>query len=118
MEIRLLNEEDDIDAVCGIYAASWKSTYRGIIPQEFLDNIDKEKWREGIQNSELISLVMMNGEKMIGTAPTVLPDSSVLRGLGKSSRSICFRITMEMDMADSFCRRRLTDCLRWDFQKK
>ena len=67
MEIRLL-EEDDIDGVCGIYAASWKSAYRGIIPQEFLDNIDKEKWREGIQNSELISLVMMNGEKIIGTA--------------------------------------------------
>lgn len=67
MEIRLL-EEDDIDGVCGIYAASWKSAYRGIIPKEFLDNIDKEKWREGIENSELISLVMMNGEKIIGTA--------------------------------------------------
>lgn len=48
MEIRLL-EEDDIDGVCGIYAASWKSAYRGIIPKEFLDNIDKEKWREELK---------------------------------------------------------------------
>ena len=83
MEIRLLNEEDDIDAVCGIYAASWKSTYRGIIPQEFLDNIDKEKWREGIQNSELISLVMMNGEKMIGTASYCASRFISLKGFGE-----------------------------------
>lgn len=83
MKIRLLNEEDDIDAVCGIYAASWKSAYRGIIPQEFLDNIDKEKWREGIQSSELISLVMLNGAEMIGTASYCASRFMSLKGFGE-----------------------------------
>lgn len=83
MKIRLLNEEDDFDAVCGIYAASWKSAYRGIIPQEFLDNIHKEKWREGIQSSELISLVMLNGAEMIGTASYCASRFMSLKGLGE-----------------------------------
>ena len=83
MKIRLLNEEDDFDAVCGIYAASWKSAYRGIIPQEFLDNIYKEKWREGIQSSELISLVMLNGAEMIGTASYCASRFMSLKGFGE-----------------------------------
>ena len=49
----------------------------------FLDNIDKEKWREGIQNSELISLVLLNGEKIIGTASYCASRSICLTGFGE-----------------------------------
>lgn len=35
MEIRKLTVDDDIDAISRIYAVSWKSAYKGIVPQEY-----------------------------------------------------------------------------------
>ncbi|MBS7008773.1 GNAT family N-acetyltransferase [Anaerostipes sp.] len=83
MEIRFLNKKDNIDAVCAVYEAGWKNAYRGIIPQEFLDNIKKEKWRAGIQNPELNSFIMLDGEKIIGTASYCASRFMSMKGFGE-----------------------------------
>ena len=46
MEIRLLNENDDLYAVSRIYKQSWKFAYQRIAPQEYLDNIPTGNWIE------------------------------------------------------------------------
>ena len=37
---------DDADAIARVHALSWKSAYRGIVPDEFLDAIDVDAWAE------------------------------------------------------------------------
>ena len=44
MEIRRFLKTDNIDNVSRVYAQSWKSAYRGIVPQDYLDNISENKW--------------------------------------------------------------------------
>ena len=44
MEIRPLRETDDRLAVSRIYEESWKSAYRGVIPQAYLDAIPVGRW--------------------------------------------------------------------------
>ena len=39
MEIRLFRESDNREAVSRLYAESWRSVYRGLLPAEFLDFI-------------------------------------------------------------------------------
>ena len=35
---------DDLEAVSGIYAKSWKHAYRGIVPQAYLDRLPEDFW--------------------------------------------------------------------------
>ena len=37
---------DDAAAIARVQATSWRDTYRGIVPQEFLDSIDVSEWTE------------------------------------------------------------------------
>ena len=37
---------DDAAGTARVHALSWKSAYRGIVPDEFLDAIDVEEWAE------------------------------------------------------------------------
>ena len=49
----------DADAVAALHAASWRSAYRGILPDSFLDHgLDDERraaWRERLQAAPLAS---------------------------------------------------------------
>lgn len=68
MEIRFLNKSDTPESVSYIYETSWKCAYKDIIPQSYLDNIEKGKWCKAIKNPDLCSLILLDHEKMIGTA--------------------------------------------------
>ena len=48
MEIRYITESDNRDAISRIYEESWKYAYRGIVPQEFLDDLPESRWVEKI----------------------------------------------------------------------
>ena len=39
MEIRYITPTDDIMAISRIYEESWKYTYKGLIPQDYLESI-------------------------------------------------------------------------------
>ena len=44
MTIRLIRPDDDRMAVSRVYEESWKTVYRGIIPDAFLDSIPVGHW--------------------------------------------------------------------------
>lgn len=68
MEIRPLTPEDDCAAVSRVYEESWKSAYRGIIPQEYLDGIQAESWSGAIDAPGRRSLIMLDSGKIAGTS--------------------------------------------------
>jgi len=69
MEIRRFLETDKIDDVSRVYAQSWKSAYRGIVPQDYLDSsIPEDRWSK-ILLGELSNLwVVSDGKRIIGSS--------------------------------------------------
>lgn len=68
LEIRRLHASDDRLAVSGIYEASWKYAYRDILPREYLESIPAGRWVSGLDFSDRIHLVMLDGGRYIGAA--------------------------------------------------
>lgn len=68
MEIRYITKNDNPLEISKIYESSWKYAYKGIIPQDYLDSIPTGQWADGINKSNLNSLVLIENGKMIGTA--------------------------------------------------
>ena len=68
MEIRYINENDDLYAISDIYEQSWKYAYKGMIPQSYLDSIPRGRWVNGIGKAGNTDLVMGENGRLIGTA--------------------------------------------------
>ena len=68
MNIRKINEKDDLKQISTIYEKSWKWAYKGIIPQNFLDKIPEGKWINHLKKSEMTSFVIEENDLLIGTA--------------------------------------------------
>lgn len=68
MEIRAVCTDDDRSALSRIYEESWKSAYRGIIPQSYLDSIAPGLWIPNFDRVGLYSLVLIENGSFIGSA--------------------------------------------------
>lgn len=68
MKIRKVNQTDSRYEISNIYEQSWKYAYKGIIPQEYLDSIPSGQWYGAIDNPDRRTLVMIDGDKIIGTS--------------------------------------------------
>ena len=68
MEIRKLRNGDDLFAVSRVYEESWREAYRGLLPQTYLDGIPAGKWVLYLEQSGQESLLLLDGEKIVGTA--------------------------------------------------
>ena len=68
MEIRRLRSGDDLFAVSRVYEESWRGTYRGLLSQEYLDSIPVGKWVPYLKQAGRESLLLLDGEKIVGTA--------------------------------------------------
>lgn len=68
MTIRPFSKDDDIYEISSIYESSWKSAYKDIIPQEYLDGIPSGHWADTLKSPSLYSLLMLDGNKVIGTS--------------------------------------------------
>lgn len=68
MEIRKINQTDSRTEISNIYEQSWKYAYKGIVPQEYLDRIPSGQWCSVIDNPDRHTLVMLDGDKIIGTS--------------------------------------------------
>lgn len=44
MEIRRFTVKDDLNEVSRVYAASWRAAYHGIVPQQYLEELDDTRW--------------------------------------------------------------------------
>lgn len=68
MEIRHMKQTDDRLAISHIYEESWKSAYKGIIPQSYLESIPAGQWASRLDTKERNTLVMIENGMFIGTS--------------------------------------------------
>ncbi|MDO4545047.1 MAG: GNAT family N-acetyltransferase [Bacillota bacterium] len=68
MEIRPLYKNDDRLAVSHVYEKSWKSAYRGIVPEHFLESLPEGRWADAVDSLQMHSLVLLDGENIVGTS--------------------------------------------------
>lgn len=68
MEIRYVKPEDDRLEISNIYEQSWKTAYKGMIPDSFLESIPKGKWCKGIDTPGRKAMVFIEDGKFIGTS--------------------------------------------------
>ncbi len=68
MEVRYIIPADDKMMISKVYEESWKSAYKGIIPQEYLDSIPEGRWAPNLDKQGLGTLVCIDNGNMIGTS--------------------------------------------------
>jgi len=68
MEIRYINQGDNLLEISNIYENSWKFAYKGIIPQDYLDSIPKGRWANSINKTGMNNLVLIENGIILGTA--------------------------------------------------
>jgi ribosomal protein S18 acetylase RimI-like enzyme len=76
----------DVDAIASLHLASWRTAYRGIVPDEFLNAVTLEsriaRWRRALSLSEsplVETTVAVDGDTVLGvcsSGPRHLPESS------------------------------------------
>jgi hypothetical protein len=55
-------------AIGTIYSRSWKTAYRGIVSQYYLDTLSGRHWSSVLADSRYDTYVMMDGGKYIGVS--------------------------------------------------
>ncbi len=68
MEIRTLTEGDDLMKVSNVYEQSWKSAYKDIIPQSYLDSIPVGRWATGLDKPDRHNIILTDGDIITGTS--------------------------------------------------
>lgn len=81
--IRKMNKDDDRLAISHVYEESWKYAYKGIIPQEYLDDIPKGNWVDYIDKQQQNTLVLIKENTIIGTASYCKSRYSDMLGFGE-----------------------------------
>lgn len=71
VHIRLANLED-ISKISSVLAVSWKTAYRGIVDDDYLNSLKSDHWVDfltsGLNKNSIFSMVMENNQEMIGVA--------------------------------------------------
>ena len=67
MEIRPIVPADRREDISRVYEESWKSAYKGIIPQTYLDSIPKGNWVPHIDDPDQHTLICVDGGSIVGT---------------------------------------------------
>lgn len=72
LNFRLATPEDAA-AIAQVHVASWRSTYRGIVPHPYLDLLDEgeftERWKDWLVSEETVSLLVAEaGNRVCGFA--------------------------------------------------
>ena len=68
MDIRKVNEKDDFNAIGEIYAQSWKTAYRGIVSQDYLDGLTGSNWAKVLSDRKNEAYVILEDKKYIGAS--------------------------------------------------
>lgn len=83
MEIRKVKRADDFDAIARIYALSWKTAYKGIVPQQYLDELSEERWATVLSDSPHEAIVAMDGGRYAGISSTCAARDEKMAGWGE-----------------------------------
>ncbi len=68
MEVRYITPTDDRMMISKVYEESWKSAYKGIIPQDYLDSIPEGRWAPSLDHPGWKTLVCIDNGKIVGTS--------------------------------------------------
>lgn len=79
--IRITN--DLASAVSHIYALSWKTGYKNIIPQDYLDNLSMERWTPFLKNSLFDGFVLKVKGEYVATSSISSARDEDMRGWGE-----------------------------------
>lgn len=67
-----ISEIDDIENISLVLALSWKTAYRGIVHDDYLDSLKDNHWVEfltdGLNNDSIFSMVIENNQEIIGAS--------------------------------------------------
>ena len=55
-------------AISRIYEESWKYTYKGLIPQHYLESIPEGRWVANLENPNWSTLVCVDSGRIVGTS--------------------------------------------------
>jgi len=83
MEIRKVTATDDFDAISRIYALSWKTAYKDIVPQQYLDELSENRWSDILRNSPNDAFVIMENGVYIGTSSICAARDEKMNGWGE-----------------------------------
>jgi len=63
---------EEISKISSVIAASWKTAYRGIVNDDYLNSLRSDHWVDfldsGLGNNSVFSMVIENNQEVIGTA--------------------------------------------------
>ena len=63
---------EDIDKISIVLAASWKTAYRGIVADDYLDSIREDRWVDfltaGLSNGAIFSMVLQENQEIAGAS--------------------------------------------------
>ncbi|WP_449316806.1 N-acetyltransferase family protein [Rubneribacter sp.] len=66
--VRRLNSGDDLRAVAGVYAASWRAAYRGLVPQAYLDALSPDDWTGSLAARARRTWIACEGGEVVGVS--------------------------------------------------
>lgn len=71
MQVRLAQHKD-IDAISSVLAASWKTAYRNIVDDNYLDSLPENHWVDflanGLDCKSIFAMVLEDRKHIIGGA--------------------------------------------------
>lgn len=68
MEIRFITPSDDRAALSRIYENSWRSAYKGIVPQDYLDAIPEGRWVKKFDIPGWETMICVEDGKPVGVS--------------------------------------------------
>ncbi len=68
MEIRHINQNDNLSEISRIYEESWKYAYKNIVPDDYLNRIPAGNWIPHLKDPEMNILVMLDKDQFIGVS--------------------------------------------------
>lgn len=83
LEIRGYRQTDDTDEISRIYALSWKTAYRGLIPDVFLDDISETRWSPLLEAKSNHMLLALEDGKPVGVSTYCEARGEALKGWGE-----------------------------------
>jgi GNAT superfamily N-acetyltransferase len=68
MEIRKYKDGDSFDAISRVYAMSWKTAYRQLVPDDYLHNLTATRWVPLLRKECANLLLALEHDKIIGVS--------------------------------------------------
>ena len=83
MQVRKVTPEDDFEAIGNVYVQSWKTAYKGMIPQSYLDELTGSGWVHMLTNGSYDHFVVMDGANYAGTSAICPAREAAMAGWGE-----------------------------------